>query len=72
MAYLYKKHQAKLYLVVVPSSTVENWSRELKNWFPQLRFEIYRGSPEERSELRKTIRDKIKKNKINLILSSYT
>lgn len=71
LAYLFERNKKIFNLIVVPSSTVDNWSRELKMWLPQFKVEIYRGSLDERSELRREIRDKAKKNKINAILCSY-
>jgi SWI/SNF-related matrix-associated actin-dependent regulator 1 of chromatin subfamily A len=56
---------------VVPASTLENWSRELKNWFPDFKFEVYRGHPEDRREQRAKLKTRFKKHNINGILTTY-
>lgn len=40
------------HLIVVPSSTMENWSNELERWSPGLKVVQYYGSQEERKEMR--------------------
>ncbi|XP_069702847.1 SWI/SNF-related matrix-associated actin-dependent regulator of chromatin subfamily A containing DEAD/H box 1 homolog [Periplaneta americana] len=40
------------HLVVVPSSTLENWSNEFARWCPSLNVETYYGSPEDRKAMR--------------------
>ncbi|XP_011868730.1 PREDICTED: SWI/SNF-related matrix-associated actin-dependent regulator of chromatin subfamily A containing DEAD/H box 1 homolog [Vollenhovia emeryi] len=40
------------HLIVVPSSTMENWLDELERWSPILKVVQYYGSPEERKEMR--------------------
>ncbi|XP_033230612.1 SWI/SNF-related matrix-associated actin-dependent regulator of chromatin subfamily A containing DEAD/H box 1 homolog [Belonocnema kinseyi] len=40
------------HLIVVPSSTMENWSNELERWSPELNVVKYYGSQEERREMR--------------------
>ncbi|KAG7208704.1 hypothetical protein KM043_014907 [Ampulex compressa] len=40
------------HLIVVPSSTMENWSNELERWSPGLNVVQYYGSQEERKEMR--------------------
>lgn len=36
------------HLVVVPKSTLDNWSREFEHWVPGFRTVILRGTKEER------------------------
>lgn len=40
------------HLIVVPSSTIENWWNELERWSPSLKVVQYYGSQEERKEMR--------------------
>ncbi|XP_076302965.1 LOW QUALITY PROTEIN: SWI/SNF-related matrix-associated actin-dependent regulator of chromatin subfamily A containing DEAD/H box 1 homolog [Lasioglossum baleicum] len=40
------------HLIVVPSSTMENWNNELDRWSPSLKVVQYYGSQEERKEMR--------------------
>ncbi|XP_022255510.1 SWI/SNF-related matrix-associated actin-dependent regulator of chromatin subfamily A containing DEAD/H box 1 homolog [Limulus polyphemus] len=40
------------HLIVVPSSTLDNWQRELRSWCPSLTVRCYHGSQDERKELR--------------------
>lgn len=40
------------HLIVVPSSTMENWKNELERWSPSLKVVQYYGSQEERKEMR--------------------
>lgn len=40
------------HLVVVPSSTLENWANELAKWCPALQVEMYYGSIDERRQMR--------------------
>ncbi|XP_071878921.1 SWI/SNF-related, matrix-associated actin-dependent regulator of chromatin, subfamily a, containing DEAD/H box 1 [Bombus fervidus] len=40
------------HLIVVPSSTMENWNNELERWSPGLKVVQYYGSQEERKEMR--------------------
>jgi SWI/SNF-related matrix-associated actin-dependent regulator of chromatin subfamily A containing DEAD/H box 1 len=71
LAYLYEKNPRLKHLIVVPASTLENWSRELKNWFPDFKFEIYRGHPTERRAQRIKLKPKLNKNNVNGILTTY-
>ncbi|WBW74899.1 SMARCAD1 family ATPase Fft2 [Schizosaccharomyces osmophilus] len=45
------------HLVVVPSSTLENWLRELARFCPRLRVEPYYGSQQERANIREAIEE---------------
>ncbi|XP_070156664.1 SWI/SNF-related matrix-associated actin-dependent regulator of chromatin subfamily A containing DEAD/H box 1 homolog [Polyergus mexicanus] len=40
------------HLIVVPSSTMENWWNELEKWSPDLKIVQYYGSQEERKDMR--------------------
>ena len=71
LAYLYELNPRLHHLIVVPASTLENWSRELRNWFPDFKFEIYRGLPDERRIQRKQLIKKLNQKKLNAILTTY-
>ncbi|EEB06877.1 helicase SWR1 [Schizosaccharomyces japonicus yFS275] len=45
------------HLVVVPSSTLENWLRELARFCPSLKVEPYYGNQQERAEIREAIEE---------------
>jgi SWI/SNF-related matrix-associated actin-dependent regulator 1 of chromatin subfamily A len=40
------------HLIIVPSSTIENWMNEMGKWCPTLKVLTYYGSMDERSQLR--------------------
>lgn len=57
MAHLKKLNRQKgPHLVVVPSSTLENWLREFKKFCPDIIVQAYYGSQAEREELRYELR----------------
>ncbi|KAI1728823.1 DEAD/DEAH box helicase domain-containing protein [Ditylenchus destructor] len=55
------------HLIVVPSSTLENWMNELQKWCPAIKVLTYYGSIEERGQLRylKSTKD------VDIILTTY-
>lgn len=69
------------HLIVVPSSTIENWIQEITRWAPNLRLLTYYGSIEERQQLRNSARKheailniseiSIKYFQVDLILTTY-
>lgn len=53
LAYLKETNQSRgTHLIVVPSSTLDNWDNELAKWCPALIVEKYYGSQQERRSLR--------------------
>ncbi|KAI9096470.1 SNF2 family N-terminal domain-containing protein [Phlyctochytrium arcticum] len=58
------------HLVVVPSSTLENWVREFNKWVPSLVVRSYYGSQRERDEMRDPLMDEI--DEIDAIVTTYT
>lgn len=52
LAYLKQINEPGPNLIVVPSSTLENWLREFKKFCPSLKVEPYYGSLNEREDLR--------------------
>ncbi|KAG5363057.1 SWI/SNF-related matrix-associated actin-dependent regulator of chromatin subfamily A containing DEAD/H box 1 [Yarrowia sp. B02] len=57
------------HLVVVPSSTLENWLREFQKFAPSLVVEPYYGSQNERAEMREALLNP--ENKYDVIVTTY-
>lgn len=55
LAYLKQINEPGPHLIIVPSSTLENWLREFKKFCPTLKIEPYYGSQKERGELREML-----------------
>ncbi|KAI9334813.1 SNF2 family N-terminal domain-containing protein [Zopfochytrium polystomum] len=55
------------HLVIVPSSTIENWMREFERWAPVIDVIAYYGSQSERSELRM----KLEESPVDVVLTTY-
>lgn len=55
LAYLKQINEPGPHLVVVPSSTLENWLREFQKFCPNLKIEPYYGSQQERAGLREIL-----------------
>lgn len=68
LAYLFEKKEAGPHLIVVPSSTLENWLREFEKFCPKLRVFPYYGSQAEREELRYTLEDT---SKYDVLVTTY-
>ncbi|KAJ3414260.1 hypothetical protein HDV05_006789 [Chytridiales sp. JEL 0842] len=47
------------HLVIVPSSTIENWLREFQKWCPHLNVVSYYGSQSERADIRMDLEDEV-------------
>ncbi|VDL80704.1 unnamed protein product [Nippostrongylus brasiliensis] len=69
IAYLMEANVRGPHLIVVPSSTIENWMAEFMKWCPKVRLLTYYGSQEERRQLRHMA--KKKKESIDVILTTY-
>lgn len=61
------------HLVVVPSSVLENWVREMERFSPGMVYEIYHGSQPERAVIAESILGKIQEgnNEINVVFVTY-
>ena len=70
MAHLYEKNIKGPHLVVVPSSTIENWLREFQKFCPKLSVMPYYAGQAERAVIRETIEDN--RDSINVIITTYT
>uniref|UniRef100_A0A915EP89 Uncharacterized protein n=1 Tax=Ditylenchus dipsaci TaxID=166011 RepID=A0A915EP89_9BILA len=64
------KDQPKIkgpHLIVVPSSTIENWMNEMQKWCPSLKVLTYYGSMEQRGLLRQ----KASTRNVDVVLTTY-
>nr|XP_006826001.1 PREDICTED: SWI/SNF-related matrix-associated actin-dependent regulator of chromatin subfamily A containing DEAD/H box 1-like [Saccoglossus kowalevskii] len=52
LAHLFEEGDKGPFLIIVPSSTIENWVRELNKWCPSLEVLQYYGSQDERKAFR--------------------
>ncbi|RCK57272.1 Nuclear protein STH1/NPS1 [Candida viswanathii] len=50
-----KKHESK-FLVIVPLSTITNWTLEFEKWAPSVKVIVYKGSQQQRRSLQPEIR----------------
>ena len=72
LAYLKENEQpTDLHLIVVPSSTLDNWARELELWAPDISYLTYHGSQEERKGMRMSIFHGELDEEIEIILTTY-
>lgn len=56
------------FLVVVPLTTITNWSMEFEKWAPEIKVIVYKGKKKEREEMTKEI---IKLEKFNVLITTY-
>lgn len=68
LAYLSEIKIPGPHLIVVPSSTLENWLREFEKFCPKLRVFPYYGSQAERAELRYSLNDN---SKYDVLVTTY-
>jgi SWI/SNF-related matrix-associated actin-dependent regulator 1 of chromatin subfamily A len=78
LSHLLKIGKRGPHLVVCPSSTLENWAREFQRFSPDLVFEVYHGSKQERDDLAQRLNDKMKEAEegnepvpVNVIITTY-
>ncbi|CCE64469.1 hypothetical protein TPHA_0H02660 [Tetrapisispora phaffii CBS 4417] len=69
MAYLKQINEPGPHLVVVPSSTLENWLREFQKFCPELKIEPYYGTQAERADLRDILEENV--GQYDVIVSTY-
>lgn len=50
-----KKHESK-FLVIVPLSTITNWTLEFEKWAPSVKVIVYKGSQQQRRSMQSDIR----------------
>ncbi|PYH92735.1 hypothetical protein BO71DRAFT_400299 [Aspergillus ellipticus CBS 707.79] len=70
LAHLFEKGIKGPHLIVVPSSTIENWLREFQKFCPTLSVMPYYAGQAERAVIRETIEDN--RDDINVIITTYT
>lgn len=56
------------YLVIVPLSTLSNWSSEFGKWLPAARLVCYKGTPVQRRDIYK---DQVRAGHFNVLLTTY-
>lgn len=61
-----KKHEEK-FLVIVPLSTITNWTLEFEKWAPNVGLVVYKGSPQQRKALQPLVRS----GNFHVILTTY-
>ncbi|KAL1974496.1 hypothetical protein VTN31DRAFT_4700 [Thermomyces dupontii] len=70
LAHLYEIGVKGPHLVIVPSSTLENWLREFQKFCPTLEVMPYYAKQHERAELRETIESN--REQFNVVITTYT
>ncbi|KAJ6031179.1 hypothetical protein N7540_001911 [Penicillium herquei] len=70
LAHLYEKGFKGPHLIVVPSSTLENWLREFQKFCPILSVIPYYAGQDERARIREQIEDN--RESINVVITTYT
>ncbi|WAR07391.1 SMRCD-like protein [Mya arenaria] len=70
LAHLLEEGEAGPHVIIVPSSTIDNWIRECKVWCPALKIVVYYGSQEERRATRQYIMYN-KTEDFNVIITTY-
>jgi ATP-dependent helicase STH1/SNF2 len=61
------KQQKGPYLVIVPLSTMTNWSGEFAKWAPAVKLVAYKGNPMQRRALQAELRV----NQFQVLLTTY-
>lgn len=68
ISYLYEvKNERQPFLVIVPLSTITNWTIEFEKWAPSLRTIVYKGNPNQR----KALQHPIKMGNFDVLLTTY-
>ncbi|KAG8987114.1 hypothetical protein FRB90_003591 [Tulasnella sp. 427] len=62
-----RKHQPGPYLVIVPLSTLPNWTLEFEKWAPSVPTCVYKGSP----TARKTIQNRVRVEPFKVMLTTF-
>ncbi|CAI7669270.1 unnamed protein product [Penicillium bialowiezense] len=70
LAHLYEKGDKGPHLIVVPSSTIENWLREFQKFCPVLNVMPYYAGLAERANIRDDIEER--RDEINVVITTYT
>lgn len=68
ISYLYEvKKEAGPFLVIVPLSTITNWTLEFEKWAPSLNTIVYKGTPNQRRSLQFQVRS----GNFDVLLTTY-
>ncbi|CAL9730386.1 nuclear protein Sth1p/NPS1 [Monosporozyma unispora] len=68
ITYLYEaKNNPGPYLVIVPLSTITNWTLEFEKWAPSLTTVVYKGTPGQR----KSMQHQIRVGNFDVLLTTY-
>lgn len=68
ISYLYEvKNERQPFLVIVPLSTITNWTIEFEKWAPSLNTIVYKGNPNQRKAMQNTI----KMGNFDVVLTTY-
>ncbi|QQK47900.1 Helicase, C-terminal [Penicillium digitatum] len=70
LAHLFEKGIKGPHLIVVPSSTIENWLREFQKFCPVLNVMPYYAGLNERALIREEIEER--RDEINVVITTYT
>ncbi|KAJ6132895.1 Helicase C-terminal [Penicillium samsonianum] len=70
LAHLFEKGIKGPHLIVVPSSTIENWLREFQKFCPILNVMPYYAGLNERALIREEIEER--RDEINVVITTYT
>ncbi|KAG8931907.1 hypothetical protein FRC01_000597 [Tulasnella sp. 417] len=62
-----RKHQPGPYLVIVPLSTLPNWTLEFEKWAPSVPTVVYKGSP----AARKSIQNRVRVEPFKVMLTTF-
>lgn len=71
LSHLYETNKKLMHLIIVPPSTLDNWTREISVWSPQFNFTVYQGNQDERAQLRYDIINDNFERPLNAILTTY-
>lgn len=56
VTYLIEKKNEDKFLVIVPLSTITNWTLEFEKWAPSVKVIVYKGSPQQRKDMQFEVR----------------
>ncbi|KAL8623125.1 hypothetical protein ACOMHN_060616 [Nucella lapillus] len=70
LAHLLEEGEEGPHVIIVPSSTIDNWLRELCSWCPALGVVVYYGSQEERRATRHSVMDHQRED-FQVLLTTY-
>lgn len=69
LAYLLEQGEVGPHVIIVPSSTIDNWMNEIQRWCPTFNVLMYYGSQEQRQASRHHL--KYEDHDINIVLTTY-